>query len=160
MKKQIIASLASILVLTMAFSSIQKTEAVPYYGHDGSVSEYLEKVVVKPFTNKKDMWTYMVKVCATDHNLGIAGVVLKSDIDEKVLGVNKTVKKGDCSHYGAVMNAKDGNTLGAELIQKHEAVNRMIQILGETPDMTDKQRKTVMKEFYKLYTMTGFWPRL
>ena len=160
MKKQIIGGYASLLVLTIVFSSIQTTEAVPYVGHDGSVSEYLEKVVVKPYANKKDMWVYMVKVCATDHNMGIAGVVLKSDIDEQVLGVNKTIKKGDCSHYGAVMNAKDGKTLGAELITKSDASARMIQILTESPDMTDKERKDVMKEFSRLYQMTGLLPRL
>ena len=160
MKKQVTGSLTAILVLTLIFSSIQNTEAISYYGHDGSVSEYLEKTLVKPHATKKDTWSYTVKACATSHNLAIAGIILKSDIDRKELGVNKVIKKGDCSTFGAVMKAKDGKTLGAELIQKHEAVDKMIQILKDGPNMPDKQRKTLMKEFIKLYHMTGFLLRL
>lgn len=160
MKKQIIASPIVILVLTLIFSSIQNTEAIPYYGHNGSVSEYLEKTLVKPHSTKKDTWSYTVKACATSHNLAIAGIILKSDMEQKELGVNKIIKKGNCSIFGAVMKAKDGKTLGAELIQKHEAVDRMIQILKDGPNTSDKQRKSMMKEFLKLYQMTGFYPRL
>lgn len=160
MKKQLIGGIASILVLTIAFSSIQKTDAVSYYGHDGSVSEYLEKVVVKPYANKKDTWSYIVKACATTHNLAIAEVILKSDIDEKVLGVNKIIKKGNCSQYGAVMKAKDGSTLGAKLLQKHEVLDRMEQILKDSNNVSKTQRKELMKEFTTLYTMTGLLPKI
>lgn len=160
MKKQLIGGIASVLVLTIVFSSIQTTEAVTYAGHDGSVSEYLEKVVVKPYSNKKDYWTYIVKACATTHNIAIAGVILKSDIDQQVLGVNKSIKKGDCSQYGAVMKAKDGSTLGAELIQKHEALERMEQILNDRNNVSMAERKTMMKEFTSLYTMIGLLPKL
>ena len=160
MKKKLIGLAASILAISLIFSSVKSTEAISYYGHDGSVSEYLEKVVVKPYGNKKDYWTYIVKACATTHNLGIAEVILKSDLDKKVLGVNKSITKGKCSSYGAVMKAKDGNTLGAELIEKYEALERMEQILKEGPDVSKNQRKVLMKEFYRLYTTIGLMPRI
>ena len=160
MKKQLIGGFASILVLTIVISSVQPTHAVSYYEPNSSVSKYLEKVVVKPYSAKKDTWSYIVKACATTHNLAIAGVILKSDIDQQVLGVNKIIKKGNCSQYGAVMKAKDGSTLGAELIQKHEAVQRMEQILKDKSSLSTIQRNTLMKEFMNLYTMIGIMPKL
>lgn len=160
MKKYLIGGLSSILGLSLIFTSLQFTEAASYYGHDGSVSENLEKTVVKPYPGKKDTWTYVVKACATTHNLGIAGVILKSDIDQQVLGVNKSLAKGKCSFYGAVMKAKDGKTLGAELILTSQAVEKMQQILKDSPNVSDVQRKSMMKEFIRLYTMTGLMPRV
>lgn len=159
MKKYLLGSFASIVVLTLIFSSEKETIAIPY-GHDGSVSEYLEKTVVKPYPGKKDYWTYIVKACATDHNLGIAGIILKSDIDQQILGVNKALVKGKCSYYGAVMKAKDGKTLGAELILTQQAVEKMENILKDSHNVSDKQRKSLMKEFMQLYAMTGLLPRL
>ncbi|AFS81488.1 hypothetical protein NKOR_08135 [Candidatus Nitrosopumilus koreensis AR1] len=155
MKKQIIGSLTSILVLTIAFSSIQVAEAVYHTGHDGSVEEYLEKVVVKPMKGKKDMWTYIVKACATDHNLAITAVILKSDIDEKVLGVNKTIKKGECSTYGATMNAKDGKTLGAELIEKHEALQKFNDALNSDSAISKSEQQERQKEITKYRILLG-----
>ena len=64
------------------------------------------------------LWNYTVKVCANDYPMAIHSVILKSDMDKQVLGFNKTIKKGDCTYAAAVMKAKDGKTLGAELIQK------------------------------------------
>jgi len=160
MKKYLIGGFSSILVFTMIFASIQATEAIPYYGHDGSVSEYLEKSVVKPYPGKKDTWTYIVKACATSHNIGIAGVILKSDIDKQVLGVNKSLAKGKCSFYGAVMKAKDGKTLGAELILTSQAVEKMEKILKEGPTVSPVERKQMMNEFMQMYQMTGLMPRI
>ncbi|HUU48833.1 MAG TPA: hypothetical protein VMW55_08635 [Nitrosopumilaceae archaeon] len=160
MKKQLIGAIASILVLTIIFSSIQSTDAQYYSGHDGSVDEYLEKVVVKPYGAKKDYWTYIVKACATKHHIAVAEVILKSDIDKKVLGVNKSIIKGNCVSYGAVMKAKDGKTLGAELVEKHEAVEKMVQILKDSQDASKLQRKNMMKEFMRLYTTIGLMPRI
>jgi len=160
LKKYLIGGFSSVLVFTLIFTSIQSTEAISYYGHDGSVGEYLEKTVVKPYPGKKDTWTYVVKACATSHNIGIAGVILKSDIDQQTLGVNKSLAKGKCSFYGAVMKAKDGKTLGAELILKSQAVEKMEKILKDGPNVSDAQRKNMMKEFIRLYTMTGLMPRL
>ena len=160
MKKYLIGGFSSILAFTLIFSSVNATEAIPYYGHDGSVSEYLEKVVVKPYPGKKDTWTYIVKACATSHNIGIAGVVLKSDIDKQVLGVNKSLVKGKCSFYGSVMKAKDGKTLGAELILTSQAVEKMEKILKEGPTVSPVERKNMMNEFMKMYQMTGLMPRV
>ena len=160
MKKHLLGGFSSILVITMIFASVQATEAIPYYGHDGSVSQYLEKSVVKPYPGKKDTWTYIVKACATTHNIGIAGVVLKSDIDKQVLGVNKSLAKGKCSFYGAVMKAKDGKTLGAELILTSQAVEKMEKILKDGPTVSPAERKNMMKEFMKMYEMTGLMPRI
>lgn len=151
MKKQLIGGFASILVLTIVFSSIQSTSAVSYYGHDGSVSEYLEKVVVKPYPGKKDYWVYIVKACATTHNLGVAGVILKSDIDTEKLGVGKSIGKGKCSSYGATMKAKDGTTLGAELILTHEALEKYQNLVKSIPGKSTKDIKSTMEEisFYR-----------
>ena len=160
MKKQIIASITSILVLTIIFSPMQSSEAASYVGHDGSVSEYLEKVTVKPYANKKNYWSYIVKACADEHNLGVAGIILKSDTEQIVLGVGKSIKKGNCSYYGAVMQAKDGKTLGAELIQTHEALAKQSQLLKDSKNASGSQKKSMMEEYMKLYIMTGFLPRM
>jgi hypothetical protein len=151
MKKKLIGLAASILAISLIFSSVKSTEAISYYGHDGSVSEYLEKVVVKPYSNKKDTWVYIVKACATDHNLGVAAVVLKSDIDREQLGVSKSIVKGNCSHYGAVMKAKDGDTLGAELILTHEALEKYQGLVKSIPEKSTQDIKSTMKEisFYR-----------
>ena len=53
MKKKLLGFMTSILAFTLIFSSTTSSDAVSYYGHDGSVSEYLEKVVVKPYAHKK-----------------------------------------------------------------------------------------------------------
>jgi len=160
MKKYLIGSFSSILVFTLIFTSVQATEAISYYGHDGSVSEYLEKSVVKPYPGKKDTWTYIVKACATTHNLGIAGVILKSDIDKQVLGVNKSLAKGKCTFYGSVMKAKDGKTLGAELILTSQSVEKMEKILKDGPNVSPVERKNMMNEFMQMYQMTGLLPRI
>jgi len=160
LKKSLIGSLLSILVLTIVFSSVQYTDAQSYYGHDGSVDEYLEKIVVKPYPGKKDYWTYVVKACAKSHNIAIAEVILKSDIDKKILGVNKSIVKGQCSTYGAVMKAKDGRTLGADLIEKYEALEQMEKILKNGPNSSIKERKVMMKEFTRLYTTIGLMPKI
>jgi len=160
MKKYLIGSFSSILVFTLIFTSVQATEAISYYGHDGSVSEYLEKSVVKPYPGKKDTWTYIVKACATTHNLGIAGVILKSDIDKQVLGVNKSLAKGKCAFYGSVMKAKDGKTLGAELILTSQSVEKMEKILKDGPNVSPVERKNMMNEFMQMYQMTGLLPRI
>lgn len=151
MKKQLIGLILAILVLTIIFSSFQSTGAVSYYGHDGSVSENLQKIVVKPYPGKKDLWVYVVKACAKTHHLGVAGIILKSDIDTVKLGVNKIIVKGNCSSYGAIMKAKNGNTLGAELIQRHEALEKYDSLVKSIPGTSKNNIKGVMKEisFYR-----------
>ena len=159
MKKQIIGVFASVLVMTIVMSSMQTIDAISYTGHDGSLSKDLQKTLVKPYGNKKDYWSYIVMLCPTTHNMAVAEVILKSDSDKVVLGVNKVVRQGECSHYGAVMKAKDGKTLGAELVTKGEAVEKMIQILKDSQNMSSIQRDNMMSEFIRLYIVTGFLPR-
>ncbi len=151
MKTKLLGFAASILGITMIFSSATSTDAVSYYGHDGSVSEYLEKVIVEPYSNKKDHWVYIVKACAATHNIGVAGIILKSDIDSEKFGVNKSIPKGKCAHYGTVMKAKDGQTLGAELILTHEALEKYHSLVKSIPEKSDKDIKRTMKEiaFYR-----------
>lgn len=156
MNNKLTILIVSILVTGLIFSAYQPSKAVTYYGHDGSVDKYLSKVKVEQLKGKKDYWAYIVKACASDRTLGVAGVILKSDIDQKVLGVNKNIPKNGCSYYGAVMKAKDGNTLGAELIEKHEALARMQQINSDLPSMNKIQKQLALKEYSDLRTITGF----
>jgi hypothetical protein len=147
MSKKLFVVSAIILSALLLFSVYQPSNAVPYYGHDGSIDKYMEKVKVQPYKGKKDLWVYIVKACATDHSIGVAGVILKSDIDQKSLGVNKNIAKGQCSYYGAVMKAKDGNTLGAELIQKHQALEKVSSLKNSIDgDLSRKQIQSLMKE--------------
>jgi hypothetical protein len=159
MKTKLVIVITSIVAASLIFTTTQSSSAVTYSGHDGSVDKYLSKVKVEPYKNKKDLWVYLIKACATDRTLAVAGVILKSDIDTKVLGVNKNIRKGDCSSYGAVMNAKDGKTLGAELIEKHEALDRMQQILDDINTKNKVQKELAKKEYSELRQMTGFMLR-
>ena len=155
MNTKIMAVLASAIVSSLLFSVYQPGNAVTYYGHDGSVDEYLEKAVVKPYANKKDMWVYIVKACATDHNLGIASITLKSDMTEIVQNVNKSISKGNCSYYGAVMKAKDGSTLGAELIERHEALQKYNEVLNSDAKLSKSAQQERQKEIIKYRIMLG-----
>ncbi len=71
---------------------------------------------------------------------------------EKHLGVNKIVKKGDCSSYGAVMKAKDSKTLGAEIIERHEALDKFNQLLDSNSNLNKNQQQLRQKEitFYRI----------
>jgi len=152
MERKIAAVVASLIIASLVFSVYQPTDAIKYSGHDGSVDKNLEKVLVKPYKGKKDLWTYRVKLCATDYTMGISGFILKSDIDTKVLSGYKNLPKGQCMHAGAVMKAKDGNTLGAEVIERHEALNRYIELSNSIPDLPMNQIKQVKKDmaFYRM----------
>jgi len=151
-----ITIIASFTIASLLFSVYPPSNAITYYNHDGSVEEYLTKIKVEPYKGKKDYWVYKVEACATDHNLAISIVTLKSDIDEKVLGVNKTIKKGDCGHYGAVMKAKDGATLGASMLERHEAVERMQEIIeGDSRHMSKAEKS----ELNRLQFVTGMYLR-
>ncbi|MCH9658243.1 hypothetical protein K0U27_06040 [archaeon] len=147
--------IASLTIASLLFAVYQPGNAVTYYGHDGSVEEHLTKTKVEPYKGKPGYWVYLVKVCADDHSLGVAAVILKSDIAKKELGVNKSIKKGDCSHFGAVMKAKDGNTLGAELIERHEALEKYNEILNEMSGKSVKEKKELRKELYTYRNMLG-----
>ncbi len=153
MKTKLGAVIASVVAVGLLASIIPASNAATYYGHDGSLDEYLEKVKVKKL-KKGDLWVYIVRACATDHTLGVSSVILKSDSDTQVLGVNKNIPFGKCSSYGAVMKAKDGNTLGAELIEKHEALTEFQKVL-ESPATSKKQIQSKMEQLNSLRIMLG-----
>ena len=150
---------ALLTVATLLFSAYQPGAAAQYYNHDGSVDDDLIKKTVKPLKGHKDYWVYSVEACATDHTMKVSVVTLKSDMDKKELGVNKVIPKGDCQTYGAVMKAKDPNTLGASMLESHEALERMEQILKDMKSMSEKDRKIAHSEFIKLFMVTGYLPR-
>lgn len=157
MKKRIALTITSILAMSMFFSVYQPTDAVPYYNHDGSVDEKMTKHTVEQLKNKKDHWYYAVKVCADKYTMGVAGIILKSDMDKKILTVDRNIKKGDCKVYGAVMMAKNGNTLGGELIEKHEAVQKMFELKKDITKLPKSQFKIVMEDWSMYRMMTGFY---
>jgi len=59
-----------------------------------------------------------------------------------------------------VTKTKDGKSLGSESTQKHESVERQIQIIKDIKNASNNQKKTMMEEHMKIYMMTGFLPRM
>lgn len=155
MNKKTTTIITSLTIATLLFATYQPGNAITYYGHDGSVDEHLTKIKVEPYKGKQGYWVYIVKACADDYNLGVAAVILKSDVEIKHLGVNKNIKKGECSHYGAVMKAKNGNSLGAELIERHDALEKYYEILSEIPGKSLKEQKELRTELYYYTTILG-----
>jgi hypothetical protein len=158
MKIKLTAIITSFIAAGLIFAVYQPGDAATYTNADGSVEKYMSKVTTEQLKGKKDWWYYSVKVCANDYTMGIAGVVLKSDMDRQVLGVNKNIAKGDCKVYGAVMKAKDGKTLGGELIEKHEAIQRMLD-LKNSVGKSKSQYKQAAEEWGMLYNMIRYNPR-
>ena len=144
---------ASVLVTGLALANFQQSNAIQNY--DGSVDEYLTKVKVEPMRGKKDLWVYIIKACAEDQNVRVVEVILKSDTEEIRLGVNKSISPGKCSYYGAVMKAKDGNTLGAVLIDDHEAREKISQLKSEIPNLSKIQLRTAIKEYLHYVSLLG-----
>lgn len=93
-ENQICIVIISIIASSLILSSYQPSEAVSYVGHDGSVDKYLAKVTVEPFKGRNNLWTYIVSACSDSHPIALAGIVLKSDMEQQVLGVNKNIKAG------------------------------------------------------------------
>ena len=89
-------------------------------------SKYVKEKIVKPYPGKSGWWIYIIKVCASDHSLGIAEVILSSDMGTQYLGVGKSIAKNDCSTYGAVMKAKSGSTLGYKITTTSEAAEKIV----------------------------------
>ncbi len=156
MNKKLMVILATITATGLLTSMYQPTNAAPYYNHDGSIDENITKYKVEPLKGKKNYWYYAVKVCADDYPMGIAGAILKSDMDQKVLWIDKYIKKGDCKVYGAVMKAKNGETLGGEVIENHEAIQIMLEL--KDTSLPKSQFKAAMKEWSMYRMMTGFNP--
>lgn len=159
MTTKLMAVIASALISSLLLSAYQPGAAAPYYGHDGSVDDDLVKKMIKPLKGHADYWVYSVETCATDHAMRVSLVILKSDIDEKRLGVNKIIPMGECRSYGAVMKAKDPNTLGASLLEAHEAVEKMEKLLRDKKFMSKEDRKIAHHEIMQLFIATGVLPR-
>ena len=155
MKTKLMIVFASVIISSLLFSVYQPGNAVSQYGHDGSVDEHLTKIKVEPYKGKPGLWVYIVQVCATDHNLAVASVILKSDIAQKDLGVNKSITKGNCSNYGAVMKAKDGSTLGAELVERHEALQKFNDALNSESKISKSEQQKRQKEITSYRMMLG-----
>ena len=107
----------------MANTSLHSNAAV-VYDKPGDF-KYVKERIAEPLKGKYNLWMYLLRVCADDYSLGITEVVLSSDTETIYQGVNKVIPKGDCSYYGAVMKAKNGNTLGYKITQSHEAAQKI-----------------------------------
>ena len=115
--------LMSLLVMAGTFVH---TDAAPAPYEKQADSKYVKEKIVKPYPGKSGWWIYILKVCADTHNLGITEVMLSSDMETKYLGVNKSIPKNDCSTYGAVMKAKNGNALGYKITTSSEAAEKIV----------------------------------
>lgn len=123
MIKLIVVLLFSGLVIT-ASTWIHATDAATY--EKQADFKYVKERIVKPYPGKSGWWIYHLHVCADDYSLGIAEVVLSSDTETIYQGVNKAISKGHCSVYGAVMKAKNGNTLGYKVTTISEAADKIV----------------------------------
>jgi hypothetical protein len=95
--------------------------------------KYVKQKITEPLKGHPGWWKYLIKVCADDYSLAITEVVLSSDMEKVYQGVNKGIAKGKCSYYGAVMKAKDGNSLGYKITQTHEAVEKILDYKNGKP---------------------------
>ena len=159
MKSKITTIIVSIAISALLFPMYQPSEgasSISYAKHDGSVDQHITKKVVKPYADKPNWWVYIVEICATDRNLSVSTVTLKSDIDEKHSSGFKTIKRGDCTVAGAVMKAKDSSTLGATMLEKHEAIQRMQELIdGDNKNMSKAEKS----ELSRLQSVTGVYLR-
>lgn len=116
---------ASILVLLIVSSaSLNATDAV--ISEKQSDFKYVKERIVEPLKGHTGWWKYLLTVCADDYSLAITEIVLSSDTEVIYQGVNKAIPKGDCSHYGAVMKAKNGASLGYKITLTSEAVQKIL----------------------------------
>lgn len=157
MNKKIIFFSLIALVGSLMLLPLQNGDATTYVGHDGSVSEYLTKVNVQQYKKGSQYWIYIVEACAKDYPLAVAGIDLKSDIEKVSLGVNKIIPKGQCSYYGAVMRANNGQTLGATLILKDDAIREAQNIIAKIP--SSPQKEQLINRLMEIYNQLGFVPR-
>jgi hypothetical protein len=149
LKLKILAVTVIASLLISVASSLHHSEAQVY--ENQANFKYVKEKIVEPIPGKTGWWKYLLKVCADDYSLAIAEVILSSDTEKIYQGVNKAIPKGECSFYGAVMKAKNGNTLGYKIIQTHEAVQKI---------MDSKQGKltnTNWAEISRYKFITGFY---
>lgn len=111
--------------VVVASASLHSDAATNYEKQENF--KYVKEKIVKPYPGKSGWWIYHVWVCADDYNLGIAEIVLSSDTETLYQGVNKAIPKGECSTYGAVMKAKNGNTLGYKITTISEAAEKIVK---------------------------------
>ena len=157
MKKVITALFSMAMLFGLIIIQISSTEAaaVSYIGHDGSVDKYMTKKIIKQY-DRPNQWLYYVEICATDKHLKISTVTLKSNIDEAFFSGFKTLRQGDCTPVGSVMKANDINTLGGTMMEKHEAVQRMQELIeGDNKNMSKAERS----ELSRLQSITGVYLR-
>jgi len=88
--------------------------------------KYVKEKIVKPYPGKNGWWIYHLWICAEDYSIGITEIILSSDTETQYLGVNKIIPKDKCSSYGAVMKAKNGDTLGYKITTNSEAAEKII----------------------------------
>lgn len=113
-----------VVLLVIAVASLHNSEAAIYEKQTNF--KYVKERIVEPLPGKSGWWKYLLKICADDHSLAIAEVVLSSDTERLYQGVNSAIPKGECTFYGAVMKAKNSNTLGYRITQTNEAVQKII----------------------------------
>jgi len=119
MNKKIIIGIASLILLSVIFLSVQSTDGESKMELSVLDDENIDVIRLEPYRQINNHWTYIVNVCATINNLDISEVILKSDIDEQVLGVNKTIEKGKCSSFGSIMKGIDKESFSAELVKEN-----------------------------------------
>ena len=120
--------------------------------YDVADEKYITKKI-EQYKGKKDYYTYFVKVCATDRPLAIAEVVLKSDTETFHTGNKSIISKGHCTMYGSVMKAKNPNSLGADLIQVHEALDMI-----KNYKFSKNPNKNIEQDINRLHWKIGFLP--
>ena len=118
MKDKIIIGLVSVLVVTITFLSVQPTQGQNNHELIVSSNDDFELVSLKPYGSENNHWSNIVKVCASSESLDIDKIVLKSDKDENVLDVNKTIEKGECSSFGSIMKGIEGKSFSAKIIER------------------------------------------
>jgi hypothetical protein len=129
----------AIIGVALCFSlimSVYQPAADAQYVPLDSNFKYVKERTIEQLKGKTGWWKYHLTVCATDHSLAITEVILKSDMETLYQGVNKIIPKGDCSHYGAVMKAKDGKSLGYKITQTHEAVESILAFKQGKPGVS------------------------
>lgn len=123
------------LCFSLLLSVYQPTADAQYVPLDSNF-KYVKERTAEPLKGKTGWWKYHLTVCATDHSLAIAEVILKSDMETIYQGVSKIIPKGDCSYYGAVMKARDGKSLGYKITQTHEAVESILAFKQGKPGVS------------------------
>lgn len=137
----------------VTYSNYQ-TQTTGQYQND---DQYITKIKVEQRKGQPGLWNYIVKVCAEDHHMMVTEVRLKSDTETKYLGVKKLIPYGQCSIYGAVMKAKDGKTLGAEVIESWQALEKIQGLQKGLSSMSRDKAKSSMDEIMRYKFIMDWW---